>query len=581
MTGVGHARAGGAVYGRWVTPAVAPERVRQLAHALDLPLATATVLAGRGLATPEQAAAFLDPRLDRLTDPFRLAGMERAVERVRAALSRQESIVVFGDYDVDGVAAAALLAQVLRKLGGRVEIYLPDRVRDGYGLTLGALQRCLARWRPTLLVTVDCGTGAAAAVAAARQAGCDTIVTDHHAAVAASAGAVAEINPRQSDRGDPVHCLAGVGVAFKLCHALVKRGRQAGDPRARALDLRDWLELVALGTVADVVPLRDENRILVHHGLARLARTRHAGLRALMDQAGVEPPLASHHVGFGLAPRLNAAGRMGHPGDALALLLATDRAEAQDLARKLECVNQQRRAREQDIREEALARLERQFDSGRDFGLALAGDDWESGVIGIVASRICRAYCRPAAVASFRDGDPGKGSCRSIEGVNVLDALQACRAHLQAFGGHAMAAGFSVTRAAWPAFRQAFNAACREQLAGQAPSVSLTVDAWLAGLHEVDARLHGSLQRLAPFGQENPRPVLGLSGLSLRGVPRVVGKGHLKFRVGGAGRQGMEAIAFGMAACTAPDGLWNLAAHIDENCYRGETKLQLNVKDFG
>jgi single-stranded-DNA-specific exonuclease len=566
-------------YGVWVTPSVSRARVTELARALDVAPCIAAVLAARGLHEPARAAAFLDPRLSALSDPFAMPEMDRAVARIELALARRERIAVFGDYDVDGLTSATLVTKILRLLGADAEPFLPRRAPEGYGFTPAALTRCLAALHPSLLITVDCGTGASEAVALARQAGCDVIVTDHHQPVPVAEPVVADLNPKRFD-DVALHSLAGVGVAFKLCHALVKSGRQRGCGRAQRTDLREWLDLVALGSVADMAPLTGETRVLVRFGLERMNRTRHRGLRALMDVAKVRVPVSTYDIGFALGPRLNAAGRMGDPDEALALLMADREDAVEELAHALDAANVRRRDLEKDMVAEAEARLQNEYDRSRHFGVALAADDWEPGVIGIVASRLCKALYRPVAVASFRDGALGRGSCRSIEAVDVLQALQQCGDLLEDCGGHRLAAGFSVTRRAWPAFREAFRTACRAQLDGVFPTPSLRVDAWLDDLDEVTDDLFGQLRRLAPFGQDNPAPVLGFRRLTLAGPPRLLSNGrHMKLAVRGGARQ-LDAVAFGMGARTAPNGEMDLAARLEQNHWRGATTLQLHVHDF-
>ncbi len=566
-------------YPVWTTVSVPEDSVRRLADALDVPATVAAILVGRGQADPEQAKSFLDPRLQAVSDPFLLPGMDRAVARLTNALRNKERIAIFGDYDVDGIAAATLLASTLRQLGGCATPFLPNRGREGYGFTPAALARCLAHCRPTLIVTADCGTGANETVALARAADCDVIVTDHHAPAPPVPGAVADLNPKRTDHAD-LHGLAGVGVAFKLCHGLVKHGLRTGFPISSNFDLRDALDLVALGSVADMVPLTGENRTWVRHGLACLDRTRRIGLQALVETAKLSLPLSPSDIGFGLGPRLNAAGRLGSADDALALLMTDEPAEARRLARALEAANRQRRETELRIRNEALALLERETtDLATRFGIAIANDNWEPGVIGIVASRVCRLHNRPAAIVSFLDGDSGRGSCRSIEGVDILDALRQCQSLLKAFGGHSMAAGFSIARNDWPAFCQAFNEACRDQLNGRPPVPAIAIDAWLDSLEDAGDHLYRHIGRLAPFGQDNPLPVLGFRNLTLDAPARILAGRHLKFRV----RQNasvMDAIAFDAGNRALPDGPFELAARLTENNYRGRTTLQLVVQDF-
>ncbi len=563
---------------RWVDVAADAGCAEALARALGVPLSVATVLVGRGVDVTEAAQRFLAPRLSDLSDPFTLPHMPAAVERLWSALTARARITIFGDYDVDGVTGTALLSIVLRGLGGEVATFLPQRDVDGYGLSLESLAKCIARTQPALIVTVDCGTNSAAAVEQARAQGIAMVITDHHDVAGPLTDAAPVVNP-QLGAAPAVRHLAGVGVVFKLCHALLKRARASGHPAGTAIDLRERLDLVALGTVADVVPLVGENRILTRHGLDAINRTQLPGLRALKDVARVPADCTTYHLGFVLGPRLNAAGRLGNAGRALELLLTADPDEARALAGELDRENVRRRAIEGEIRAAAEEEIDRTFDPAHVFGLVVADDAWHVGTVGIVAARLCQRYGRPAVViGGFDAAGKGRGSCRSVEGLDLVGALQECAAHLASFGGHKQAAGLVLERANVPAFREAFNAACARRLAGCDLRPVLRVDAWLSGAGEADEALLDHLERLQPTGSGNPSAVLALRGLIVAD-DRPVGEGHRKLRFA-SGPRTLDAIAFGMGACTLPDGPLDVAFHLQRNTYNGVSRLQLNVQDL-
>jgi len=561
---------------RWEDVEVEEESAVRLAAELEVPAAIGRVLAARGLTDPDEAGRFLRPRLSDLGDPLALPDAAAAVARIRSALERGEAITVFGDYDVDGITATALLARVLQRLGGRVSTFLPHRIEEGYGFTPAALQRCLSQHSPALIVTVDCGTDAVETVAQAAARGIDVVVTDHHEVSSAVAPAVAVVNPKRGDSGD-LHLLAGVGVAFKLCHALVRdcKAHAAGNG---ALDLREFLGWVALGTVADVVPLLGENRILVRHGLDRLNADPGIGLRALCEAAGADGTLDSYHMGFVLGPRLNAAGRLGSPDPALELLLCEDPARARELAEGLEAANGERRRIEEGIAGEAVRSIDARFDERRTFGVVAGQTGWHVGAIGIVASRLCGRYRRPAVVIGFDEDGLGRGSCRSIEGVDLMTVLEECADMLEGFGGHAMAAGLRLRRENLEAFRAQFNAGCRRVLDGRDLRPVLQVDGWIE-VGEADEALWSALEMLSPVGVGNRTPLWGLRRVRPMGRPRIVGRDHLKMIVADGGGQ-MESIGFGLADRPVPDGPIDMLAQIRENHFRGRRSLQLHIKDF-
>ncbi|HUF76867.1 MAG TPA: single-stranded-DNA-specific exonuclease RecJ, partial [Longimicrobiales bacterium] len=434
-----------------------PACIRELAAALTLPDAVCSILAVRGVTEVEEAKRFLRPRLDHLHDAALLADGDRTAERLAAAVRGGETIFVHGDYDVDGICATALYTRWLRRLGGSVVPFVPHRLRHGYDFAAGGLAAAREA-RASVILTADCGTVAHETVRAAREAGIDVLVTDHHTCGAELPAAVAVVNPRRADCAYPEKELCGTGIAYKVC-ALV--GRLLGGPEN---ELAEYLDLVALATVADLVPLVGENRVLVSYGLRRFAHSGVVGLTALMAAAGVKPEeVTAGQLGFVLAPRINAAGRIGESMDALRLLLTEDAAEARRLAEQLDATNRSRQEEDGRTLDEALDLLGDRYDPEADFGVVLWSEGWHPGVIGIVASRVVECVHRPVVMVAL-DGGRGRGSARSVPGFHLYDALHACARHLGRFGGHRQAAGMDIEEAALPGFRDDFNATARARL---------------------------------------------------------------------------------------------------------------------
>ena len=542
-----------------------------------LPVPLVSLLVSRGFTTAETIDRFLNPRLSDLADPSRLPDMGKAVDRIWQAIDKNEAIVVFGDYDVDGVSSTALMVQVLTKLGARITPFLPHRIEDGYGLSIEPLKRCLETGDPKLLITVDCGTGSVEAAEWARSVHLDVVVTDHHEASGPVAPVLALVNPKLGTE-ERIKALAGVGVAFKLCHALVKKGRETGVPAAAATDLRDYLDLVALGTIADIVPLQDENRIYARHGLARLNQTDSIGLKSLIEVAGIKGEVEAYHVGFILGPRLNAAGRIGDAQAALELLLTDQPERAHVLALQLDRANRERQDIEARIVREATTQIDSFFEPAKHFSLVVASDQWHAGVVGIVASRLSARYRRPAVVIALDESGMGRGSCRSIEGFDLVHHLGACSDQLLRFGGHAMAAGLELKAEAVDAFRKKFNQVAAGVLDGADLRPVQTVDAWL-NLGEADQSMLDALDRMRPFGFGNPTPVFAARGLRVVGQPRIVGNGHLKMTLADGGVQ-RETIGFNLGERGVPEGLIDAAFQLQKNTYMGRETIQLNLQDF-
>ncbi|MFE8600074.1 single-stranded-DNA-specific exonuclease RecJ [Archangium violaceum] len=565
---------------RWLMPEVPQEQAAALAAELGLHPLSARVLVHRGLRSPEAASAFLSDRLADLPDPFRMKGMVAAVERLFRAIREKEHITLYGDYDVDGVCSTSLMTLFLRELGARPATYIPHRMDEGYGLNLQAVEK-IAADGTRVLVTLDCGVTSVAEISRARDLGLDVVVVDHHTVPPTLPPAVAVLNPHQPGCEYPTKHLCAAGVAFNLCMGLRKKLREDGwfatrkEPNLKAL-----MDLVAMATVADVVPLTGANRILVHHGLQELSAGRRYGVRALKEVAGLEAdsPVTAGQVGFRLGPRINAAGRLHDASLGLQLLCSETLEAARSLAQVLDRANAERQGIESGILTEALAQAEERAEHAR--GFVLYSEGWHPGVIGIVASRVVERFHRPTVMVGVKDG-VGKGSARSIEGFHLYDALSGCADLLARFGGHKHAAGLTIEAKHLPALRESFERIARQRLTPEDLIPRCKVDA-VVGVKELDERAVEALQKLGPFGQGNPEPVLVLRHQVAR--PRVLphksgGAGHLKLALVDA--PSVDAIGFGMAdRVSLTEGPVDLAFQASFDTFRGQRRLSLKLKDL-
>jgi single-stranded-DNA-specific exonuclease len=491
-----------------------------LAGGLAVPLPFARLLVQRGFADVEAARRFLRPAREDLADPRLLPDLDRAVERLLAAVGRGETVLVHGDYDVDGQCATTIMTRALRRLGANAVPFVPHRLRDGYDLSAAGVEAAAAAGAK-LILTLDCGTTAVEAVAQARARGMDVIVVDHHLPGPERPDAVAFVNPKRPESTYPCPDLCGAGLGWKLALALLEA---AGGQGAYAWHL---LDLAALATVADLVPLTGENRIIVRLGLRVMQATRWPGLRALIEAAGLaNKTIRAGQVAFVLGPRINAVGRVGDATDGLRLLLTDDPEEGARLAQQLERQNAERQALDQRTLEEALESLAGAYDPARDVGVVLARDGWHPGVIGIVASRVVERIARPTFLVAF-DGDVGKGSGRSVPRCDMHAALARCAGLLERWGGHKMAAGVTVRRERLEEFRAAFNAACAEQVRPEDLVPTQRVDAVLR-LADLNGEFERLVRALEPTGMGNPGPVFGLEHVVLAG-PKPIGERHIRF----------------------------------------------------
>jgi single-stranded-DNA-specific exonuclease len=523
----------------------------------------------RGLPVGVDLEGFLNPRLRDLADPFLIPDMQPAVERILQAVDRKESVCIYGDYDVDGVTSITLMRKILHSYGVEPRHFIPRRSSEGYGLSTAALKRCMSEGpKPDLLITVDCGTVSVDEVAALNAEGIDVVIVDHHEpGHRGKPDCVALVNPKC---GTEFTYLCAAGVVFKLGHAMLKT-------RPTDLDLKELIDLVAVATISDIVPMIGENRLLVRHGLKRLPQTLNPGLKALQEVTGMNGNATSMDVGFRIGPRLNAAGRMDSPEDALETLLTDCKRLAFEFAEKLDRYNRDRQQYETRIRKEALEMLDASFDPSRDPVIVLGSRDWHPGVVGIVASRLMRQFHKPTFVVAIDSEGVGKGSGRSIEGVSLVEAIDDCRSHLLAGGGHAMAAGLSIEEGKMDSFRANFAEYVLKNTSEQQRQPTLCYDAEIS-FAQLSLEFLASYDLLQPFGNGNPQPVFISRGVSLSRPPVHMKNNHLRFML----RQGyaeQDAVFFGGGEKPLPDPPWDIAFTIDRNTFRGRTTLQLVIQD--
>ncbi len=566
---------------RWEFRDCFPDRAQRLVERYRLHQVVASVLASRGLGLEHDALmGFMQPRLNTLHDPLLMADMETGIERTARAIESGECITVFGDYDADGMTSTALMIKALEAAGAKCTWYVPHRVDEGYGISLPALET-IAQQGTTLIITVDNGISAINQVSRARELGMDVIITDHHQPGPELPDACAVINPNRADCPYPCKHLTGVGVAFKFAHALLKR---RAIPQNQATQfLRSTLDLVAIGTIADFAPLVGENRVLVSHGLQRIADSSNVGIMALRDHLKLKENISTSHVGFQIAPRLNAAGRTSHAEVGVRLLTTTDPEEALVIVEELESCNRLRRIMEGKIFSECMEFVENQIDLANDPVVVADGHGWHLGVIGIVASRVMEQVQRPVIVMNHADGKV-KGSGRSMGEFNLFEALSACRSHLAAFGGHPHAAGLTVAADNVASFRQAINDFGRDNYGVEPVTPALVIDAEV-DCRALDFEMMDHLRYMEPFGHSNPQPVLATRGVRLHTQPRVVGEKHLKLQLS---REGviMNAIGFNMGELAGDLTAAGRSAELEIafcptiNTWQNESRVEMELKDL-
>ena len=563
---------------KWVkrNDKITPDIIMDAAHKSGVPAIVATVLLNRGIAISD-FRQFLTKSKQGILSPMSMLDMDKATDRIAKAISAGESIVVYGDYDVDGITSTALLYDALKSLGAKVDYYIPDRKDEGYGINIMAVNK-LIKSGTKLLITVDCGITAIGEVEFARLQGMDVIITDHHTCKERiPEAAVAVINPKRPDDEYEFEGLAGVGVAFKVAMGTaIKMGKSAGE------FFEKYVDLAAIGTIADVVPLVNENRVIVDRGLALLQDPKRPGLKALLDIAGMaDKKVNCATIAFGLAPRLNAAGRMGSATTAVELLLTSDLQRAMEIAQELDAVNKKRQETEYEIHRDAIEMINTDKDFDKKKVVVLAKEGWHNGVIGIVASRITEAYHRPCILISLTDG-VGKGSGRSVQGFNLFEALGACSDLLTNYGGHAIASGLGIEEAKISEFTQKINEYAKENLDEEAMVPQVKIDAVIKG-ETLSMATAKTLAVLEPFGMGNETPVFAVTGAQVVSVSGVgADKKHIRMMIDKDGTR-VNCIGFGLgeyANAITPGLKVDIAFKIDINSYLGKENLQLVLTDI-
>jgi single-stranded-DNA-specific exonuclease len=568
----------------WIHTPVAAGEAEALSKEAGVGPVVAELLVKGGLGDPAVAEQFLRPDLSRLEDPFLIANLVASVARLRQAILGSEKVTVLGDYDVDGVSSTALLVSILRRFGLNPAFVVPRRSEDGYGLSRSAIDRALEAGKPALFIALDCGTNSHDEVEYLVGQGIDVLVVDHHRSKEKTLEKGLLINPHvEGTAGEPSQPawqhLCTVGLVFKLLHGLLKQLRAENHPVAARIKLRDHLDLVAMGTIADLVPLLGENRILAKNGLRILQDTARPGLRALMDVSGISARqlIQPVDISFRLGPRINASGRLADAALSVDLLLSEDPVFARETAQQLDAFNRERQDIEKKITEDAERMIEELYIS--DAGIVLFSEAWHPGVVGIVAGRVSRHYNRPCIVLG-NEGDMAKGSGRSVDGVSLVEILAGCPEGLTSWGGHPMAVGVSLPKAGLAGFRERFARAVRTHVGEGLSDARLTLSAWLSP-DQVNEELMDELDSLRPYGQGNAEPVFGLRGVVLRRRPEVFKVRHFRFWLeDGRGRQ-LNGVAWKMADRVPPVGAaLDFAVELNWNFFNDRRLLQLELIDW-
>lgn len=561
----------------WKFPNLDPTSVQQLAETKNIPTHFAEIMVSRGLISSEITTPFFNPDFSQLHDPYLMKDMEKAVSRIIQNLKAGTPIFIFGDYDVDGTTGASILYLSLKALGGTVKTYIPNREKEGYGLSEFGIDKA-GKFGADLLITCDCGINAINRTNYANQKGIDVIITDHHIPGDELPDAIAILNPKQNDCSYPFKGLCGGGVALKLIAAVASK---MGKPQDIIIGLMD---LVALGTSADLVPLEDENRVFVHYGLQTLRTTKRPGLRELLKVAKVdlERDVSVTQVIFHVAPRINAAGRLGDANRSVDLLTTLDPHHAQQLAKTLDDENKTRQAIQQSVVDEAILKVNATVDLDSDNAIVLGEVGWHQGVVGIVASKIKENFNRPTIIISFDEEGNGKGSARSIKGLDLYEALSASQQYLENYGGHAMAAGLAIQYQKLDAFRQSFLSFVDSKLTKSDLEPTLYLDSKIQ-LMDISHRLMSFLKKMGPFGPGNMRPKFAVMKVDVVGNPKVIGNGdHIRFQV--KQKQSIiDVIGFGLAEHYETLILGqpiDIACVVETNVWRGKESIQLNARDI-
>lgn len=564
----------------WRNASVSERKVAHFAKILGVPRLIAQLLVRLGFEEPQEARDFLHPRLKHLDDPFKLSQLPEAVHRIRVAMAANERIVIIGDYDVDGVTSTALLVHALGTFCIYPDYTVPRRLEEGYGLSMAVIDRVLNGKPAGLVIAVDCGTNSLEEIRYIKSTGADVIIIDHHRCTCDEPIPAILVNPHVNDGPHvPWKNLCSVGLVFKLVHGIVKSLRDDGDPTAFKFQLKDYLDLVAMGTVADLVPLLGENRILAHRGLKMLESTRREGLHALFQVSGMEigGPILPTDISFKLGPRINASGRLADADLTVKMLLCRNVNECLEMARQLDSMNRERQEIEKQIVEEADAYILKNLQGAA--GYVLHNPDWHSGVVGIVAGRLSRMHNVPTIVLG-QDNGCAKGSGRSVPGINLVQVLGECSNLLESWGGHPMATGVSLHWSNVDAFQKAFDRAVRHALEGDAVEPDIEIAAYIT-VDDINQKFMDAIHLMNPFGEGNPEPIFGLRQVRLAQCPESFGEDHFRFCLRSSRGVYLSGVAWKQAANIPPvDAFIDLAIKVNWNAFNGRRTLQLQLLDW-
>ena len=562
---------------RWIFPNLQSDQVRTTMEHYKVPESIAKVMVSRKLTDLDQTKEFFSPSISQLHNPFLMKGMEKAVNRIIRNIESETPIFIFGDYDVDGTTGASILYTGLSNLGAKVKTYIPNREKEGYGVSEMGIDKA-GKFSADLFITCDCGINAINRVNYANEKGIDVIITDHHIPGEILPNAYSILNPKQVDCDYPFKGLCGGGVALKLLSGLVKKMGYSFDL------ITDLMDLAALGTSADLVPMRDENRVFVHIGLKTLRTTRRPGLRSLLKVAKVdlERDLSVTQIVFHVAPRINAAGRLGDANRSVELLTTTDTGIANQLAQELDQENLSRRVIQQGVVDDALFLVNSEVDLEKDKAIVLGSRGWHQGVVGIAASKLKEEFNRPSVIISFDEEGNGKGSARSIKGLDLYNALTAASEHLENYGGHAMAAGLAIHESKLNDFRNAFLSYVDSVLNANDLEPQLYLDAEIR-LFDLNRRFMEFIKKLGPYGPGNMRPNFVVTNANVIGNPKVIGNGdHIRFQVKQK-QSVIDVVGFGLAHHYQDLILGvpiDIACIVETNVWRGKESIQLNARDI-
>lgn len=562
----------------WEEGRFCKKTIAELSQQLEVSDLLATLLVKINICDPEAARAFLSPRLTDLTDPFCLDHMDRAVCRLSAAIKNNDSIVIQGDYDVDGVTSTALLVSILREFRASVRYFVPRRQEEAYGLSRASIDRILQRGKPALFIALDCGTNAAEEVAYLASLGIDVMIVDHHQAKRTIPQDCILLNPHLNNASHPWEDLSTVGLVFKWMHGFLKRLRKQSHPKALAIRLSDYLDLVALGTVADMVPLRGENRILTHWGLLKLQNRCRQGIKALCQTSGIhqDHTISSSDISFRIGPRINASGRLSDASLSIGMLLSEDPLFCEQAAERLNQLNQERKTLERHVTKAALEQAQEQKANA---SIVVYDQAWHTGIIGIIAGKLCHQFHRPTIVLGQERGRL-KGSGRSISEINLMEVLSSCASLLEEWGGHPMAIGLTLKTEHFVAFRQAFDIAVTTLLPAQSVKPTLSISRWLP-TEILSKGLLAEIDRMRPFGQANPEPLFGLRRIQFFSPPISFGERHFRFQISGAKDRLVSGVAWNKANRLPPAHTpIDLVVKINGNQWNGRKSMQLELIDW-